>query len=107
MTIKIRISQNLKIFSHFSVLSISKGIAGNKIKNFKSKSSYKLIGVFENESGVKLKAELNQKYYSVEDVKLFLKNNTILESFFPIRLFVDKYPFDRSFLNKDLTRRLE
>ncbi|GIS00205.1 MAG: hypothetical protein CM15mP102_10250 [Flavobacteriales bacterium] len=49
-----------------------------EIKNFISKSSYKLIGVFENEQGVKLKAELNEKYYSVEEVKNFLKRIIIL-----------------------------
>ena len=46
-----------------------------EIKNFISKSSYKLIGIFQNEQGVKLKAELNEKYYSVEEVKNFLEKN--------------------------------
>ena len=45
------------------------------IKNFTSKSSYKLIGVFENQAGIKLKAELNEKYYSPEEVKKFLEKN--------------------------------
>ena len=44
-----------------------------EIKNFTSKSSYKLIGVFENEAGVKFKAELNEKYLFVKDVKQFLE----------------------------------
>ena len=46
-----------------------------EIKNFTSKSSYKLIGVFENKAGVKLKAELNEKYFSVQEVKQFLEKN--------------------------------
>nr|AOE08263.1 DNA topoisomerase I [uncultured bacterium]CCG00491.1 DNA topoisomerase I [uncultured Flavobacteriia bacterium] len=46
-----------------------------EIKIFSSKSSYKLIGVFENEAGVKFKAELSEKYYSVEEVKNFLEKN--------------------------------
>ena len=60
-----------------------------EIKNFISKSSYKLIGVFENEQGVKLKAELNEKYYSVEEVKNFLEKN--YNSIFNISS-VDKKP---------------
>ena len=34
MTTKIKKNQNLKIFSNISLLSINKGIAGNKIRNF-------------------------------------------------------------------------
>ena len=46
-----------------------------EIKTFISKSSYKSIAVFETESGVKLKAELNEKYYSVDEVKGFFEKN--------------------------------
>ena len=34
-----------------------------------------LIGVFENGAGVKLKAELNEKYFSIKEVKQFLEKN--------------------------------
>ena len=46
-----------------------------EIKTFVSKSSYKSIGIFETNEGVKLKAELNEKYYSVNDVKEFFEKN--------------------------------
>ena len=82
-----------------------------EIKSFISKSSYKLIGVFENESGVKLKAELNQKYYSVEDVKLFLKNN--FNSIFQVSTVDQKPakksptpPFTTSTLQQEASRKL-
>ena len=82
-----------------------------EIKSFISKSSYKLIGVFENESGVKLKAELNQKYYSVEDVKLFLKNN--FNSVFQVSTVNQKPakksptpPFTTSTLQQEASRKL-
>ncbi len=82
-----------------------------EIKSFISKSSYKLIGVFENESGVKLKAELNQKYYSVEDVKLFLKNN--FNSVFKVSTADQKPakksptpPFTTSTLQQEASRKL-
>ena len=82
-----------------------------EIKSFISKSSYKLIGVFKNESGVKLKAELNQKYYSVEDVKLFLKNN--FNSIFQVSTVDQKPakksptpPFTTSTLQQEASRKL-
>ena len=82
-----------------------------EIKNFISKSSYKLIGVFENEQGVKLKAELNIKYYSVEEVKNFLKKNH--NSIFDISS-IDKKPakksptppFTTSTLQQEASRKL-
>ena len=46
-----------------------------EIKNYTSKSSYKLIGVFENDKGNKLNAELNEKYSSSTEVKQFLELN--------------------------------
>ena len=46
-----------------------------EIKTFISKSSYKSIGVFETNDGVKLKAELNEKYSSVSEVKEFFEKN--------------------------------
>ena len=46
-----------------------------EIKTFISKSSYKSIAVFETESGAKLKAELNEKYSSVDEVKGFFEKN--------------------------------
>ena len=82
-----------------------------EIKNFISKSSYKLIGVFENEQGVKLKAELNEKYYSVEEVKNFLEKN--YNSIFNISS-IDKKPakksptppFTTSTLQQEASRKL-
>ena len=82
-----------------------------EIKNFISKSSYKLIGVFENEQGVKLKAELNEKYYSVEEVKNFLEKN--YNSIFNISS-IDKKPakksptppFTSSTLQQEASRKL-
>ena len=46
-----------------------------EIKTFVSKSSYKSIGVFETNEGVKLKAELNEKYSTVSEVKEFFEKN--------------------------------
>ena len=82
-----------------------------EIKNFISKSSYKLIGVFENEQGVKLKAELNEKYNSVEEVKNFLEKN--YNSIFNISS-IDKKPakksptppFTTSTLQQEASRKL-
>ena len=82
-----------------------------EIKNFISKSSYKLIGIFQNEQGVKLKAELNEKYYSVEEVKNFLEKN--YNSIFNISS-IDKKPakksptppFTTSTLQQEASRKL-
>ena len=46
-----------------------------EIKNFKTNSTYKSIGTFKNSSGVNLKAELNNKFDSAEEVKAFLQKN--------------------------------
>ena len=46
-----------------------------EIKNFLTNSSYKSIGTFKNSSGVNLKAELNNKFDSAEEVKAFLQKN--------------------------------
>ena len=46
-----------------------------EIKNFLTNSTYKSIGTFKNSSGVNLKAELNNKFDSAEDVKAFLQKN--------------------------------
>ena len=46
-----------------------------EIKNFLTNSTYKSIGTFKNSSGVNLKAELNNKFDSAEEVKSFLQKN--------------------------------
>ena len=46
-----------------------------EIKNFLTNSTYKSIGTFKNSSGVNLKAELNNKFDSIEEVKSFLQKN--------------------------------
>ena len=46
-----------------------------EIKNFLTNSTYKSIGTFKNSSGVNLKAELNNKFDSDEEVKAFLQKN--------------------------------
>ena len=46
-----------------------------EIKNFQTNSIFKSIGTFKNSSGVNLKAELNNKFDSAEEVKAFLQKN--------------------------------
>ena len=46
-----------------------------EIKNFSTNSTFKSIGIFKNSIGVNLKAELNNKFDSSEEVKLFLQKN--------------------------------
>ena len=46
-----------------------------EIKNFLTNSTYKSVGTFKNSSGVNLKAELNNKFDSAEEVKAFLQKN--------------------------------
>ena len=46
-----------------------------EIKNFLTNSTFKSIGTFKNSSGVNLKAELNNKFDSAEEVKSFLQKN--------------------------------
>ena len=46
-----------------------------EIKNFLTNSTYKSIGTFKNSGGVNLKAELNNKFDSAEEVKVFLQKN--------------------------------
>ena len=46
-----------------------------EIKNFLTNSTFKSIGIFKNSSGVNLRAELNNKFDSSEEVKLFLQKN--------------------------------
>ena len=46
-----------------------------EIKNFLTNSTYRSIGTFTNSSGVNLKAELNNKFDSAEEVKAFLQKN--------------------------------
>ena len=82
-----------------------------EIKNFKSKSSYKLIGVFENGAGVKLKAELNEKYFSIIEVKQFLEKN--YNSVFNVSSVDQKPakksptpPFTTSTLQQEASRKL-
>ena len=82
-----------------------------EIKNFTSKSSYKLIGVFENEAGVKLKAELNEKYFSIQEVKQFLEKN--YNSVFNVTSVDQKPakksptpPFTTSTLQQEASRKL-
>ncbi len=82
-----------------------------EIKNFTSTSSYKLIGVFENEAGVKLKAELNEKYFSIHEVKQFLEKN--YNSVFNVTSVDQKPakksptpPFTTSTLQQEASRKL-
>ena len=46
-----------------------------EIKNFQINSIYKSTGTFKNSNGINLKAELNNKFDSVEEVKAFLQKN--------------------------------
>ena len=46
-----------------------------EIKNFLTKTTYKSIGTFKNSSGVNLKAELNNKFNSAQEVTAFLQKN--------------------------------
>ena len=46
-----------------------------EIKNFLTNSTFKSIGIFKNSIGVNLKAELNNKFDSSHEVKLFLQKN--------------------------------
>jgi len=46
-----------------------------EIKNFLTNSTFKSTGIFKNSSGVNLRAELNNKFDSSEEVKLFLQKN--------------------------------
>ena len=46
-----------------------------EIKNFLTNSTFKSIGIFKNSSGVNLRAELNNKFDSSEEVRLFLQKN--------------------------------
>ena len=46
-----------------------------EIKNFLTNSTYKSIGTFKSSNGVNLKAELNNKFDSAEEVKAFLQKN--------------------------------
>ena len=46
-----------------------------EIKNFLTNSAFKSIGIFKNSSGVNLRAELNNKFDSSHEVKLFLQKN--------------------------------
>ncbi|MBL6603658.1 MAG: type I DNA topoisomerase [Cryomorphaceae bacterium] len=46
-----------------------------EIKNFLTNSYFKSIATFKNSSGVILNAELNNKFDSVEEVKVFLQKN--------------------------------
>jgi len=82
-----------------------------EIKTFVSKSSYKSIGVFETNDGVKLKAELNEKYSSVSEVKEFFEKN--YDSLFNVAS-ADKKPgkksptppFTTSTLQQEASRKL-
>jgi|TARA_A100001011_G_scaffold52474_1_gene50705 DNA topoisomerase-1 len=46
-----------------------------EIKNFLTNSTYKSIGTFKSSNGVNLKAELNNKFDSADEVKAFLQKN--------------------------------
>ncbi len=82
-----------------------------EIKTFVSKSSYKSIGVFETNDGVKLKAELNEKYSSAIEVKEFFSKN--YDSIFNVAS-ADKKPgkksptppFTTSTLQQEASRKL-
>ena len=82
-----------------------------EIKTFITKSSYKSIAVFETDSGVKFKAELNEKYSSVDEVKEFFEKN--YGSLFNVAITDQKPgkksptpPFTTSTLQQEASRKL-
>ena len=82
-----------------------------EIKNFESASSYKITAFFISNSGSTFKAELDTKFYNIDEVKKFLENN--INSTFKISS-VDKKPakktptppFTTSTLQQEASRKL-
>ena len=82
-----------------------------EIKNFLTNSTYKSIGTFKNSSGVNLKAELNNKFDSAEEVKAFLQKN--INSTYTVSNLEKKPakksptpPFTTSTLQQEASRKL-
>ena len=82
-----------------------------EIKNFLTNSTYKSIGTFKNSSGVNLKAELNNKFDSAEEVKSFLQKN--INSIYTVSNVEKKPakksptpPFTTSTLQQEASRKL-
>ena len=82
-----------------------------EIKNFESTSSYKITAFFISNSGSTFKAELDTKFYNIDEIKKFLENN--INSTFKISS-VDKKPakktptppFTTSTLQQEASRKL-
>ena len=82
-----------------------------EIKNFLTNSTYKSIGTFKNSSGVNLKAELNNKFDSAEEVKAFFQKN--IDSTYTVSNVEKKPakksptpPFTTSTLQQEASRKL-
>ena len=82
-----------------------------EIKNFLTNSTFKSIGIFKNSSGVNLRAELNNKFDSSEEVKLFLQKN--INSIYTVSNVEKKPakksptpPFTTSTLQQEASRKL-
>ena len=82
-----------------------------EIKNFLTNSTFKSIGIFKNSSGVNLKAELNNKFDSSHEVKLFLQKN--INSIYTVSNVEKKPakksptpPFTTSTLQQEASRKL-
>ena len=82
-----------------------------EIKNFLTNSTYKSIGTFKNSSGVNLKAELNNKFDSAEEVIAFLQKN--INSTYTVSNLEKKPakksptpPFTTSTLQQEASRKL-
>ena len=82
-----------------------------EIKNFLTNSTFKSIGIFKNSSGVNLRAELNNKFDSIEEVKLFLQKN--INSTYTVSNIEKKPakksptpPFTTSTLQQEASRKL-
>ena len=82
-----------------------------EIKNFLTNSTFKSIGIFKNSSGINLRAELNNKFDSIEEVKMFLQKN--INSIYTISNVEKKPakksptpPFTTSTLQQEASRKL-
>ena len=82
-----------------------------EIKNFLTNSTFKSIGIFKNSIGVNLKAELNNKFDSSDEVKLLLQKN--INSIYTVSNVEKKPakksptpPFTTSTLQQEASRKL-
>ena len=82
-----------------------------EIKNFLTNSTFKSIGIFKNSSGINLRAELNNKFDSIEEVKMFLQKN--INSIYTVSNVEKKPakksptpPFTTSTLQQEASRKL-